>query len=184
MRYSLLAAIALCAASLSARADTLTTFSVSATFTSGGPTDGISGYLVLNRTTGAFVGSDVTVIQDGIAYDEIGPIGVEAGSPFIFTLYIGAGGPLNLDIVYPYGNSTYPSFFADYQGGPLCSVTNNEFCIGFLDKFFGSYFVGPTTSSSVLSGSITPIPTLEPSSFALLGTGLLCVAGAVRRRFA
>jgi hypothetical protein len=66
------------------------------------------------------------------------------------------------------------------------------------DEIFAGFTSTGTFSSVTISGDDEEIDTVqafsgtadvptsvtpEPSSFALLGTGVLCVAGAVRRRF-
>ena len=68
---------------------------------------------------------------------------------------------------------------AGYDGGPICSTSIADACGGSVTDIFSS-LGGPDID--VTSGSLAPIVTPEPSPFVLLGTGLLSLTGALRRR--
>ncbi len=98
-------------------------------------------------------------------------------------------------------------YLGDYYGGEnlTISVDGSTFMYTFPsvgkgsgDEIFAGFTSTGTFSSVTISGDDEEIDTVqafsgtadvptsvtpEPSSFALLGTGVLCVAGAVRRRF-
>ena len=77
--------------------------------------------------------------------------------------------------------------FAGYTGGDVCSTSNG--CedgrhFGF-DANSNLYGPGGQTISNVVSGDLTPASTAvtpEPSSLVLFGTGVLGMAGVLRRR--
>jgi hypothetical protein len=72
-------------------------------------------------------------------------------------------------------------FTAPYTGGAVCNVSGN--CGSTYDQAIaanGGAAVGPY---SIVSGTLTPAVTPEPSSLVLLGTGLVSVIGVGRRRF-
>ena len=67
---------------------------------------------------------------------------------------------------------------------PICSLTYA--CAIFPDtRVFSTFIDGQGQSSDIVSGSFSPTATTpEPSSIALLGTGMLGIAGVMRKRFA
>lgn len=66
------------------------------------------------------------------------------------------------------------------------ATSNPTFDVSSSNMFFGTYGPYPNGKMDFSSGSITVTPTAaatpEPSSLALLGTGVLAIGGAVRRR--
>jgi hypothetical protein len=90
-------------------------------------------------------------------------------------------GSLDLEITLP---TLSMESFAGFTGGPVCSTSNvcqNYFT--FDSELYGNYVSSPITYVS--SGELTPVSvsaTPEPSDLILLGTGVLGIAGAVRKR--
>lgn len=171
MRLALFAVAALCVSGLAAHADTLT-YNLTSSFADGGS---VKGTLTLDNTTGLFTAADFTA----------------AGFPIsngTFTVIFDQGPDLvsgyDLDVVPPgYG----PELEFDFS--PASFVKYNSGAIGVNSFYFNSGIVYDNSfaqsTSVTLQPAVTPpssAVTPEPSSIALLGTGMLGVAGVVRKR--
>ncbi len=161
--YSFVAAAALLSASLVAHADVIYSFV--------GSQD-------------SYPGTTFTIDSpDFLTYSST-PVPVTAGSHLIE-----AQGP-HPDEVTDYGQITAVGFFSDntvvYSGAAIVTGFSDPFPLspdGIFDITLGEHVVGTLTISG--SPAVTPVAaTPEPSSLALLGTGLLGVVGVMRKRFA
>ena len=119
----------------------------------------------------AFLIQDATVVDDDIPnLPQALPIVVSADAIAFYT------DSLSLDALYnPFG------FGLSLSGGPILSGSLNSptFNLGTYYGFgsFGAGYTDVLTITSVPNLTVTP----EPSSFALLGTGILGMAGVLRR---
>lgn len=172
MRLTLLAAAALCVFNVAAHASTIT-YQINAPLSDGGLFEGTFTYNSTNvfastltaMTTGSSSGVDGTVTNQG-AQAEAFPSG---DTDIVFFENSGAG----VNLVFP--GSTFD--------GVLCTTTSTN-CGGQPSVIGGSAnFLGTTTVTEVVPTSPSSV-TPEPSSFALLGTGMLGVVGMLRKRFA
>ncbi len=190
MRFKLfVATTALLSASLAAHADTVT-FDFTYSSTSGavaGETATGNGSFTLNYTPGFRTGTlDAFSFTDTIDSSD-------GDSTFTYT---GLGSVLSSDFVLTLGaeqiaegNLTTKSLFGtDGAFGPvdfeLLIVTpgSDTGSTSAEDNRYADYLAGDTTGTTNVAfvGMTTP----EPSGFFLLGTGLLGVAGVMKRRFA
>ncbi len=170
--------VVLCGVSIHAHADTLSTFSADGVTFRGGGT--ATGNVIIDVTNGIvqsgsflFVNSVISSTHDLLINQVNGSSGGDpayfniqdsAGNDLLFAIpalsFVGYGGGL-----LAFGTSYYPagSLFANDGFGKLDLVSSVE-----------------TGGGAGGNTSMTP----EPSSFVLLGTGLLGLVGVVRKRFA
>ncbi len=176
MRQTLFAAIATLALTLAAHADTFSTFNVNGAFTTGNT---LAGTLTLDTTTHLFSAANLTAA--GASYNATFSNAPTSQGP-------GAG---DFSIVLTSQTSTQTATFDlflpvtnlnGYTGSALCSTTlpcGTAQDASTITINFGLFSIGDTLAS----GSITPTAaTPEPSTLALLGTGLLGAVGTLRRR--
>ncbi len=178
MRLSpLLLAIPLLAVSAAAHADTYTTFNVNGIFQSGNT---LSGTVTLDNTTDLFTSASITVVGDPIPF----PYQIHnAAFPFgIFIIFFSDFPTQLLELDIPDTYSLTHNGLGPFAGSVLCSTSlpcYNESSLAFnLDALTPT--IDPLTSGSITSQSTSPIP--EPSTLALLGTGLLGAVGTLGRK--
>lgn len=145
---------------LLARADSITTFNASGTFTDGAT---LSGTIDINTTLGTVTGINlVTSAPDSLIFNFIQSQGQLTSNIFYVQGGTAASGLPNLNL------GIWAGSLVGYSGGGL---------------YPGSDIWYSNSNIIVLqSGDLTPSAVPEPATFALLGTGLLGLAGAVRRK--
>ena len=172
MRLFLFAVAALCLSSLAAHASTIT-YQIDAPLSDGGLFNGTFSYNSTNvfastltgTTTGSSSGANGSVTNQSAQAETFPP----GDTNIVFFENSGAG----INLVF--AGSTF--------NGVLCTTASTN-CGGQPSVIGASAnFLGTTTVTEVvptMPSSVTP----EPSSMALLATGLLGIAGVARKRFA
>jgi hypothetical protein len=165
--------------STSARADNFTTFNIVANLSSGS----VTGTVTEDTTTGNFTDSNISASYNGLSFTFSGAPVLEDQEPDFDLIHFG-NDPLHPG--YYFATDFYATALIGYPGGALCST--QEECseagiyngISFVSGIGNGdhEIVDPVTSGSLIpSAAATP----EPSSLALIATGLIAGAEAVRR---
>ncbi len=171
MRSCLLSASVLLLGTLTAHADTLRTLYFDATFQQG---DTVTGTLTQDMDDDFLVAADL--VSTGV-YN--GSMTLTNGGPGFFhgTDYFDTGSAtIQMDVAYAMQNFPIP-FHPFY----ICSLSNP--CADFFSPLVLSELSGVHGVLNATSGIVTDVaPTPEPSGIALLGTGILGMAGLLSKR--
>lgn len=143
----------------------------------------------IDTTTGLIVGSNLSATFDGsTVYFFSGAPSAQAADPASALPDDPSGRPTVYDSTFKSGSATlqlnlftdYMSNLAGYGGGPLCAFTVSP-CPEYDPSL--SSLTDPTDGQVyVFQGDVVPSPMPEPTTLTLVGTGVLTLAGAVRRR--
>ncbi len=172
MRSRLLSASFLLVGTLAAHADTLRTLYFSAVFQQG---DTVTGTLTQDMSDDFLVAADV--VSTGV-YN--GAMTLRNPGPGFFHGVDGfdtGNGSFTMDVAYALDNFPIP-----FHPFVICSLSIP--CADFGSPFIVSTLSGAQGTLDAISGSITDVaPTPEPSTLALLATGVLALTALLRKRF-
>jgi hypothetical protein len=184
--HFLLVTATLLSASLMARADSFTTFTLVSTFE--GSSGTIDGTLTFDTTTNLFTQGDIVASGFSNPADN----GVLLNGPL--TGPNDGQGVVGVNSSFQVDAETFAGAFAlflptdslaGYTGGSICTQSAAAHCGDptLFETGTGQTFEAATGSLTEVTVAPPPAVTPEPTGIALLGTGLLGLAGVVRRRF-
>jgi hypothetical protein len=179
-RMLLLVGTFLFAGSLMCRADVLTTFSLVGVRLDNGSATGNAGFMTgtvtIDGTSGTFASADLFADFNGTTTEltqaDVADSGPDSGD---YSLVVLGPSGSSVELNLPVGT------LLNYGGGNLCTFSNT--CFYPLSVYSPpSSFAGFYLYSGALAPQVAAAP--EPSSLALLVTGVLGIGGMVRRKLA
>ncbi|MBV9939601.1 MAG: PEP-CTERM sorting domain-containing protein [Acidobacteriaceae bacterium] len=171
-------ALAISSAGASVYADSITDFNFSATLPSGTA----QGTIAIDTTSGQVTGGNFTVNASA-------PPGLPAIVDTFTTLQHAGSNGTNQIADFVSGTDTFElslplTSLVGYSGSSVCSTTERTGCtiansLGYYPTIF--IYFNHELADAAVTGSLTPSSAPEPSTYLLLGIGLVAVIGAARK---